>query len=99
MTSENRRDMEKVVIEKPVTPLARPGTEQPAGLSMKLTTGAPLAAREIGPTVGGPGARFVGKPGTMPTPGAFPISPNVRAEFGKLNPELARGIRNGVAKK
>ena len=50
MTSENRRDMEKVAIEKPVTPLARPGTEQPAGLlSAKPLATVPTTATAMGP--------------------------------------------------
>jgi hypothetical protein len=93
MTSENRRDMEKVAIEKPVTPLARPGTEQPAGLlSAKPLATVPTTATAMGPNT-------VGKPGTMPTPLASPISPNVKAELGKLGSEKAGRVRDVVSRK
>jgi hypothetical protein len=42
----------------------------------------------------------VGKPGVKPTPpGAVGISPNVRVEASKLNPELQRKLADVVAGK
>ena len=62
-------------IDKPVTPLARPGTEQPAGL---------LSAKPLM---------------TVPTTARATISPNVKAELGKLGSEKAGRIRSLVARK
>jgi hypothetical protein len=65
----------KDAIDKPVTPLARPGTEQPAGL---------LSAKPLM---------------TVPTTARATISPNVKAELGKLGSEKAGRIRSLVARK
>ncbi|MGO9683612.1 MAG: hypothetical protein ACLPTZ_13680 [Beijerinckiaceae bacterium] len=79
--NENRRHVRKVAIDKGIQHVDHsPSNDMPPGiLSMTPLARPPLTTqRHLGPQV-------QGQPGTMPTPGASPISPNLEAALPGLS--------------
>ncbi len=93
-SNENRRDLDRVALDKGIRPveIAADNDMPPGILSMKPLATMPDAARQMGPNTNG-------NPGTMPTPLASPISPNLKSELGKLNPDKAQRVRDLVSRK
>ncbi len=82
-----------LIIDKGITPVVIADPPKPPGiLSMQPMAAVPVTARQMGPNTNG-------NPGTMPTPLASPISPNLKSELGKLSPDKAQRVRDLVSRK
>ncbi|MGO9331593.1 MAG: hypothetical protein ACLQJ0_26275 [Steroidobacteraceae bacterium] len=94
-SNENRRDLDKVAIDKGIRPVEISAkNDMPAGILSMTPLGRPplTTQRHLGPQV-------QGQPGNQPTPGATGISPNVAAAPASLSDDKAQRVRDVASRK